>query len=85
MYSGAIRDWPKRVRFGPGSVRELPRLLEEVGARRAAIVCGRSVADGPILPAVRAALGQSCAGVFDGVPAHTPYTSVQAAAAKVGA
>ena len=51
MYSGVIRDWPKRVRFGAGSIRELPGLLEEIGARRAAIVCGQSVAGGRILPA----------------------------------
>jgi alcohol dehydrogenase class IV len=85
MYSGTIRDWPKRVCFGPGSVRELPRLLDEVGARRAGIVCGKSVATGPILPAVKAALGARYAGAFDGVPAHTPYTSVLAAAERLKA
>lgn len=84
MYSGTIRDWPKRVCFGPGSIRELPRLLDEIGARRAAIVCGQTVSRGPILAAVRAALGRHYAGVFDRVPAHTPYASVQAAAAKLG-
>lgn len=83
MYSGTIRDWPKRVCFGPGSVKELPRLLEEIGARRAAVVCGRSVASGPILPAVKAALGAHYAGAYDAVPAHTPYSSVQEAAAKL--
>src|SRR5262245_37939842 len=85
MYSGTIRDWPKRVCFGPGSVRELPRLLDEVGATRAGIVCGKSVADRPILPAVKSALGARCAGVFAGVPAHTPFSSVQEAAAALGA
>lgn len=85
MYAGLIRDWPKRVCFGPGSVRELPRLLDDIGAQRAAVVCGRSVANGPILPAVRDALGARYAGVYDAVPAHTPYTSVQEAAAKVAA
>lgn len=80
MYAGTIRDWPKRVCFGPGSVRELPRLVGEIGASRVGIVCGRSVASGPILAAVRQALGSYYAGVFAGVPAHTPYASVQAAA-----
>lgn len=83
MYSGTIRDWPKRVCFGQGSVRELPRLMADIGARRAMVVCGRSVATGPILPAVQAALGSLFAGVYDAVPAHTPYTSVQEAARKV--
>ncbi len=83
MYSGTIRDWPKRVCFGPGSVKELPRLLEEIRASRAAVVCGRSVASGPILLSVKAALGAQYAGVYDAVPAHAPYTSVQEAAAKL--
>jgi len=83
MYARTIRDWPKRVCFGPGSVKELPRLLNEIGAHRAAVVCGRSVASGPILASVKAALGAHCAGVYDAVPAHTPYRSVQEAAAKV--
>jgi alcohol dehydrogenase class IV len=83
MYSGTIRDWPKRVCFGPGSVNELPRLLDEIGACRAAVVCGRSVASGPILRAVKAALGAQYVGVYDAVPAHTPYSSVREAAAKL--
>ena len=83
MYAGTIRDWPKRVCFGPGSVKELPRLLEEIGARRTAVVCGTSVASGPILAKVKAALGAHYAGVYDTVPAHAPYRSVQEAAAKV--
>lgn len=83
MYSGLIRDWPKRVCFGPGSVRELPRLMADIGAERAGVVCGKSVAGGPILPTVKAALGPLCAGVFAGVPTHTPYTSVQEADAAL--
>ncbi len=83
MYAGTIRDWPKRVCFGPGSIKQLPHLLAEIGARRAAVVCGKSVAAGPILGSVKAALGAQCVGVFDSVPAHTPYSSVQQAAAKL--
>jgi len=80
MYSGLIRDWPKRVCFGPGSVRELAALMAEIGAKRAGVICGKSVAGGPILPAVKAGLGPLYVGVFAGVPAHTPYSSVVAAA-----
>ncbi len=77
---GDIRDWPKRVCFGPGSVRELPRLLGELDAGRAIVVCGKSVAQGDMLARVRLALGAQCVGVFDGVKAHTPFDGVQAAA-----
>lgn len=85
MYAGLIRDWPKRVCFGPGSVRALPRLMGELGAKRAGVICGKSVAGGPILAAVKAALGPLYAGVFAEVPAHTPYSSVVAAAAALKA
>lgn len=80
---GDIRDWPKRVCFGPGSVRELPRLLGEFGAKRSIVVCGQSVAAGDMLTRVRRALGDHCVGVFDGVKAHTPFDGVQAAAEVV--
>jgi alcohol dehydrogenase class IV len=85
MYSGLIQDWPKRVCFGPGSVRELPRLMQAAGAERALVLCGRTVASGPMLAAVKAALGAGCAGVYAGVPAHTPYGAVRAAADALGA
>ena len=58
MYAGVMESWPKRVRFGPGSVRELPSLMTEFGARRALVVCGRTVAGGDMLARVTAALGE---------------------------
>lgn len=82
MYSGSIRDWPKRVCFGRGSVAELPRLMAELGAKRAMVVCGKTVASGEILAKVRSALGEHLVGVFARVPAHTPYECVQEATAR---
>ncbi|HEY5900322.1 MAG TPA: iron-containing alcohol dehydrogenase, partial [Burkholderiales bacterium] len=81
MYAGLIRDWPKRVCFGPGSIARLPRLMAELGAKRAMVVCGKTVAGGEMLAKVRAALGDKLAGVFAEVPAHTPYECVQKATA----
>lgn len=80
MYAGDIRDWPKRVRFGSGSVRALPELMGALGASRALVVCGRSVAGGELLQRVQTALGAHYAGVYAGVRAHTPYEDVSAAA-----
>ncbi len=77
MYAGLIRDWPKRICFGPGSLRELPRLMAELGGERAMVVCGKTVAGGEMLAKVRAALGAKLVGVFADVPAHTPYECVQ--------
>lgn len=85
MYSGLIQDWPKRVCFGPGSLARLPEMMDGLGAKRALVVCGRSVAGGPMLVKVRQALGERLAGIFDGVPAHTPFESVEAATARVKA
>lgn len=79
MYSGLIRDWPKRVCFGPGCIARLPRLMEDLGAKRAMVACGRTVAGGEMLAKIRTALGDKLAGVFDAVPAHTPFECVQKA------
>ncbi len=79
MFKGDIRDWPKRVCFGPGSVSELPRLMGELDARRAAVLCGKTVAGSEMLARVRAALGDRCVGVFDSVKAHTPFEDVKEA------
>ncbi len=85
MYAGVMESWPKRVRFGPGSVRQLPSLMTELGARRAFVVCGRTVASGDMLARVTAALGERCAGVYDGVTAHTPIEKVREAAQRLEA
>ena len=83
MYEGLIRDWPKRVCFGPGSVARLPRLMADLGAARAMVVCGKSVAGGAMLVKIRAALGEKLAGVYAEVPAHTPFECVQKATAQL--
>lgn len=83
MYSGDISDWPKRIRFGVDSLQQLPEVMEQMSARRAVVVCGRSVASGEMLSQVQAALGEQYVGVFAGVRAHTPFEDVSAAAEAV--
>ncbi len=85
MYAGVIESWPKRVCFGPGSVAELPSLMAGLGVRRALVVCGRTVAGGDMLARVTKALGERCAGVYDGVSAHTPADMVREAARRLDA
>lgn len=85
MYQGLIGDWPKRVYFGQGSVGRLPEVLDTLGRRKALVVCGRTVASGPMLAAVRAALGDRLAGVYDAVSAHTPFDEVKEASAALDA
>ena len=77
MYEGLIRDWPKRVCYGRGSVARLPELMAELGRERAFVVCGRTVASGAMLQSVRAALGDRLVGVYDRISAHTPHDEVR--------
>lgn len=79
MYSGEIRDWPKRVRFGADSIGTVGELVDSLSARRALVVCGTTVASGPMLESVRVALGSRYAGVFSSVRSHTPFEDVLAA------
>ena len=66
-------------------MRQLPSLMKEFGARRALLVCGRTVADGEMLARVTAALGERCVEVYDGITAHTPVEKVQEAACRLEA
>jgi alcohol dehydrogenase class IV len=85
VYTGDIRDWPKRVLFGRGRVDALASLIAGLGARRALVICGRTVAQGPMLARVRDALGEHYAGVFDTVHSHTPFADVKGAYERVRA
>ena len=72
-----IREWPTRICYGIGAVERLPQIASELGVRRALVVCGKTVAGGPILTRVRSALGSAFAGVFEDVEAHTPVPCVE--------
>jgi alcohol dehydrogenase class IV len=70
---------PLRLFYGANSLQSIGKELARLGSQRAVIFCGRWAA-GPLLDAVRAGMGESCAAVFDGVVAHSPIESVEAAA-----
>lgn len=75
-----VTNWPTRVCFGPGRLAALPALLDEAGVRRPLVVCGTTVAGGPILARVQAALADRPAAVYAGVARHSPLPSVEAGA-----
>ncbi len=81
MNSFDIRIWPNRIRFGLGEVAHLGDRLIEMGASRALVVCGNTVAGGEQLVRVREGLGSAYVGVFPGVERHTPLPSVERGAA----
>jgi alcohol dehydrogenase class IV len=62
-------------------VAQLGALAAGLGARRALVVCGATVARGEMLARVREGLGAACAGVFDRVEAQNPLPCVRAGAA----
>jgi maleylacetate reductase len=69
------------VVFGPGCVREqLTSIVEQQGIHRAFLVSTPSLTRTALLPAVREVLGARCVGEFTESRAHTPRTTVLAAA-----
>ncbi len=77
--------WPNQMVLGEGGMGALGALLDGLGASRALVLCGKTVAAGSLLEQTRAALGERFCGVFDRVSAHTPITMVQDALAMVRA
>jgi maleylacetate reductase len=66
-----------RVVFGPGSMRHLVREIDQLGARRALVLCTpeqRASAE-----AVREIIGGRCAGVFDRAVMHVPIETAREA------
>ncbi len=81
----SVGVWPKRLVLGAGSMSALGALLDDLGASRALVLCGKTVASGTLLEATRTALGERYCGVFDRVGAHTPLTMVEEALTMVRA
>ena len=73
---------PLRLFYGPESLQSLGKELARLGSQRAVVFCG-NWAKGPLLDAVRTGMGERCAAVFEGVVAHSPVESVQAAAQEL--
>lgn len=83
------RSFPLSIHAGKGALNELRGEVDRTKAKRAFVVCGKSVAHKTDLIArVRANLGDKFAGVFDGVEVSSPLPSVRdgtAAAREAGA
>ena len=70
---------PARVVFGTGSLAQLPREIEALGASRALVLCtpGQRAAG----ERVAALLGERCAGLFDQAAMHVPIETAREARA----
>jgi alcohol dehydrogenase class IV len=76
-------DWPGRIVFGRGAVARLGAQALRLGTSRAIVVCGTSVARGPMLAKVKAGLGPAFVDAFSEVAAHTPIETVERGVARV--
>jgi len=73
---------PLRVYSGEDALAQLPAELDRAGARRAMVLCGRSVHEGTgLIRRIQALAGDRIAGVFAGLGAGAPRAQVEAAAA----
>jgi alcohol dehydrogenase class IV len=79
MYSYEFRavGYPLRLYSGKDALDNLPAELKRQGARRAFIVCGRTVSRRtPLVGRIRTILGQQCAGVFDEIDKDSTRHSI---------
>ena len=79
MYSYEFRvtGYPFRLYSGKDALERLPAEVARNGARRAYIVCGRTVSrHTPLVPRMRELLGERLAGVFDEIDKDTSRSSV---------
>ena len=83
------RSFPLSIHAGKGALDELRGEVDRTKAKRAFVVCGKSVArKTDLIARVKANLGDRFAGVFDGVEVSSPLPSVlggAAAAREAGA
>lgn len=80
-YDFRVTGYPYRLYSGTDALERLPGEVGRLGARRAFIVCGRTVSrKTPLIAHMRQLLGAQLAGVFDEIDKDTSRSSVTRAA-----
>lgn len=73
-------SYPLRLYSGEGALENLPRVLERSRAKRALVICGRSVArKTDLVNRIRAIAGERLVGVYDEMEKDAPLECVLAA------
>ena len=83
VYNGDFRavGYPLRLYSGQDALENLPAELKRQRAKRAFIVCGRTVSrKTDLIARIKRILGDNCAGVFDEMDKDTSISSVTRAA-----
>ena len=79
-YEFRLAGYPLRLYSGKDALENLPAELKRHRARRAFIVCGRTVSrKTELVSRVRRILGETCAGLFDEMEKESPLAAVQGA------
>ena len=74
-------SYPLRLYSGQDALEQLPVELKRQGARRAFVVCGRTVSRKfDLIRRIQAILGEQCVGVYDEMDKDTSLSAVTAAA-----
>jgi alcohol dehydrogenase class IV len=77
QYDFRLTGYPVRLHSGTDALERLPAEVARNGARRAFIVCGRTVSRRtPLISRMRELLGERLAGVFDEIDKDTSRSSV---------
>jgi alcohol dehydrogenase class IV len=80
----AAVSYPLRLYSGEGALENLPRVLDRVGAKRAFIICGRSVSrKTDLIHRLRAIAGDGIVGLYDEMEKDAPLECVLAAVQAV--
>ena len=77
--SGVRFDFSNRgaIHYGAGRRHEVGAILDELGSRRALLICGRHFADGDQFSAMKRAIGSRIAGVFADVAPHSSTVELE--------
>jgi len=77
QYDFRVTGYPFRLHSGKDALERLPAEMARIGARRAFIVCGRTVSrKTPLISRMRELLGERLSGVFDEIDKDTSRSSV---------
>jgi maleylacetate reductase len=78
MQTGAITfSRLAKVTYGEAAATALPAAAARAGASRVFIMASQSLVDrGPEISAIRGGLGRAFAGIYSGMPSHTPRDAV---------
>lgn len=78
-----IAIWPNRLICGTGSLERLPDVLRDLRCKRAFVICGKTISEGPVFKQIKNLLGPAFAGAFTDVKMHSPLPDLTALVGRI--